>query len=56
MGPVVINEIMFQPPSLDGTEDNTADEYIELLNVTAYDVPLFDPAAPTAWIMCSTKM
>jgi hypothetical protein len=47
VGPVVINELMFQPVSIDGTEDNTADEYIELLNVTAYDVPLFDPGAPT---------
>src|SRR5256885_9746567 len=37
----------FQPPSLDGTEDNTQDEYIELLNITPYDVPLFDPTAAT---------
>ncbi len=46
-GPVVINEIMFQPPSLDGTDDNTQDEYLELLNITPYSVPLFDPANPT---------
>ena len=47
VGPVVINEIMFDPPSLDGIEDNTADEYLELLNLTPDTVPLFDPAAPT---------
>jgi hypothetical protein len=47
VGPVVINEIMFNPPSLDGTEDNVQDEYIELLNLTPYPVALYDPAAPT---------
>jgi hypothetical protein len=47
VGPVVINEIMFQPPSFDGIEDNLQDEYIELLNPTPYAVPLYDPAAPT---------
>jgi hypothetical protein len=47
VGPVVINEIMFQPQSLDGTEDNTQDEYVELLNITPYDLPLFDPSAVT---------
>lgn len=46
VGPVVINEIMFNPP-LDGVEDNLQDEYIELENLTAGTVPLFDPAAPT---------
>jgi hypothetical protein len=47
VGPVVINEILFQPPSLDGIEDNSADEFIELFNLTPNEVPLFDPAAPT---------
>jgi hypothetical protein len=47
VGPVVINEIMFNPPSLDGTEDNVQDEYLELLNLTPYPVPFYDPAAPT---------
>jgi hypothetical protein len=47
VGPVVINEIMFDPPSLDGIEDNVQDEYIELLNLTPYPLPLYDPAAPT---------
>jgi hypothetical protein len=47
VGPVVINEIMFNPPSFDGIEDNVQDEYIELMNLTPYSVPLYDPAAPT---------
>jgi hypothetical protein len=47
VGPIVINEIMFQPPSLDGTDDNTQDEYVELFNATPYDLPLFDPSATT---------
>jgi hypothetical protein len=47
VGPIVINEIMFNPPTLDGLEDNVQDEYIELLNLTPYAVPLFGPAAPT---------
>jgi hypothetical protein len=46
VGPVVINEIMFYPP-LNGLEDDTQDEFIELKNITAYDVPLFDPLAVT---------
>ncbi|MDB6110280.1 MAG: hypothetical protein JWR69_2030, partial [Pedosphaera sp.] len=52
VGPVVINEIMFDPSSADITEDNTLDEYVELQNLTAVSVPLFDPAAPTnTWKM-----
>jgi len=46
VGPVVVNEIMFQPPPV-GTNNNTLDEFIELHNVTGQSVPLFDPAAPT---------
>lgn len=45
VGPVVFNEIMFYPPS--GEEDNTQDEFVELLNTTAYAVSLFDPAHPS---------
>jgi hypothetical protein len=45
VGPVVINELMYHPPDVGGN-DNTLDEYIELLNLTAEAVPLFDPAAP----------
>lgn len=46
VGPVVINEIMFQPPLL-GLEDDVEDEYIELHNLTSTNVPLFDPQATT---------
>jgi len=40
IGPVVINEIQYHPDAGD-------DEFIELRNITAEPVPLFDPAAPT---------
>jgi hypothetical protein len=43
----VINEIAYRPPDLGGTNDNVADEFIELHNVTAAPVQLFDPAFPT---------
>ena len=46
IGPVVINEIMYQPPP-SGTNNNTRDEYLELHNLTAEPVPLFDPSLPT---------
>lgn len=46
VGPVVINEILFNPPP-NGTNNNTLDEFIELRNITGLPVPLFDPAAPT---------
>jgi hypothetical protein len=42
VGPVVINEIMYRPPDIGGTNDNSDDEYIELLNITSTPVPLFD--------------
>ncbi|HWN94618.1 MAG TPA: lamin tail domain-containing protein [Methylomirabilota bacterium] len=40
VGPVVINEIHYHP-ALNG------DEFVELKNITAAAVPLFDPAHPT---------
>ena len=46
VGPVVVSEIMYQPPLL-GTNDNTRDEFIELRNISAGAVPLFDVAYPT---------
>jgi hypothetical protein len=50
VGPIVINEIMYHPPTAGATNDNTLDEYIELLNITAGTVPLYDPAhATNAW-------
>ncbi|HEY2951408.1 MAG TPA: lamin tail domain-containing protein, partial [Verrucomicrobiae bacterium] len=45
VGPVVISEIMYHPPDA-GTNDNVADEFIELHNITTAPVPLYDPAAP----------
>ncbi len=49
LGPVILNEIMYRPPPL-GTVNDTLNEFIELRNVTAQPVPLFDPAHPTnAW-------
>ena len=47
VGPVVISELMFCPPPVTGTNDNTADEFVELFNPLAVAQPLFDPGAPT---------
>jgi hypothetical protein len=47
VGPVVINELMYDPSSQDGIADNIQDEYVELLNLSSSAVPLYDPAAPT---------
>ncbi len=46
VGPVVISEIQYHPPDL-GTNDNTLDEFVELLNITGAPVPLYDPSHPT---------
>jgi hypothetical protein len=43
VGPIVINEIMYQPPPVAGTNNNTLDEFIELRNITAQTLPLYDP-------------
>jgi hypothetical protein len=45
VGPVVISEIMYRPIDA-GTNDNSADEFIELRNITAAPVALFDAANP----------
>jgi hypothetical protein len=49
IGPVVINEIMYRPFSAGATNatENPDEEFIELQNITATPVPLFDTAAPT---------
>ena len=47
VGPVIINEIMYHPPDLGGTNDNSDEEFIELLNITASPVPLFNPIQTT---------
>jgi hypothetical protein len=46
VGPVVISEIMYRPPDA-ATGDNSADEFIELLNVAGAPVALYDPTTPT---------
>ncbi len=45
VGPLVINEIMYRPPDI-GTNDNTDDEFIELLNISASPLALFDAEQP----------
>lgn len=51
IGPVVISEIMFQPPRIGGNE-NYEDEFVELQNIAATNVPLYALAYPTnAWRM-----
>ena len=50
VGPVVLNEIMFDPAPVIGTNNNTLDEFIELRNITPQPAPLYDPGFPTnAW-------
>lgn len=46
VGPVVLNEIMYAPPA-QGASEAAGMEYIELLNLSTNEVPLFDPANPT---------
>ena len=46
VGPVVFTEVQYHPPDLANGADNDADEYLELQNITAGAVSLFDPAAP----------
>lgn len=45
IGPIVINEVHYNPLSLDGS-DNREDEFIELHNITSSPVPLYDPVHP----------
>jgi hypothetical protein len=46
VGPIVISEIMYHPPDTNGA-DNDLDEFIELQNITATNVPLYCPGATT---------
>jgi hypothetical protein len=46
VGPLAVSEILFYPPPYAG-EDETRYEFVELRNLTAYDLPLFDPLATT---------
>jgi hypothetical protein len=47
VGPVVISELMVQPPSVIGTNDNVFDEYVELQNLLTVPQVLHDPLIPT---------
>lgn len=50
VGPVIIQEIMYHPPEVNGSVDNTDDEFIELLNRSSHAVPLFETNWPVhAW-------
>src|SRR6185436_16888840 len=44
IGPVIINEVMYHPPT---SSNGNEDEYVELWNVSGAAVPLFDPAHHT---------
>jgi hypothetical protein len=46
VGPIVISEFMYRPPPI-GTNDDTQNEFIELHNLAAVPVPLYDVAHPT---------
>ncbi len=46
VGPLVINEIMYHPPDI-GTNDNSEDEFIEVLNIAAFTVSLYDAVDST---------
>lgn len=48
VGPVVLTEIMYHPPDLADGGDNSADEYLELLNTATTAVSLFHPDQPAA--------
>ncbi|PYJ01969.1 MAG: hypothetical protein DME25_17140 [Verrucomicrobia bacterium] len=50
VGPIVISEIMYHPPDIGGTNDDTLNEFIELRNITAINQPLHHPVFQTnAW-------
>ncbi|MBI4659625.1 MAG: lamin tail domain-containing protein [Verrucomicrobia bacterium] len=46
IGPIVISEIMYQPPPV-GSTNNILHEFVEIRNVADQPVGLFDAAAPT---------
>jgi hypothetical protein len=47
VGPIVISEIMYDPAPNSGTNNDNLDEFVELRNITAHPVQLFDPNYPT---------
>jgi hypothetical protein len=46
IGPIIITEIMYHPVDI-GTNDNSLDEYIEVMNISSEPVPLFAADNPT---------
>lgn len=46
IGPVIVSEIMYQPPAANGDADDVINEFIELLNITSTNVPLYDVDYP----------
>ncbi len=46
IGPVVITEVMYHPPDYPGGVDNQDHEFIELRNISAGPVNLYDPSYP----------
>src|SRR5262249_32455936 len=49
VGPIVISEIMYHPVDIvvgNAAYDNIDDEFLELQNITAQPVALFDPNSP----------
>ncbi len=48
VGPVIINELMYHPVTVTGTNlvENPDEEYVELYNLTTNSVGLFDPNFP----------
>jgi len=52
VGPAVLTEIMYHPPDLAGGADNDLDEFVEIRNITASTLLLYDPAADTnTWLL-----
>lgn len=47
VGPVIISEIMYHPSDLPGGADDDLNEFIELQNLAATNVPLYDVGAAT---------
>lgn len=47
VGPVVLHQIMYHPPDLPDGEDNSAEEYVEIRNITTNPVKLYDALVPT---------
>ena len=40
VGPIVVTEIMYHPPDINGTNDNVVDEFLELQNISGASVGL----------------